>query len=103
MEPKAIKEKIPYFYIEIIKHWDNLLIVLRQQAYSVGSNMNKNWIKVSVDTELEDRKVQSAHIKESIHCCSFILENEKNLNLYSEDSQLVLKLPLLKKPSTSMN
>lgn len=96
-ESKAIKEKIPSFNIEIIKHWDNVLIVLRQQATSVHSNMNKNWIRVSVDTKLEDRKVQSAQTKESIHCCSFSLENEKNLKFVLRGLPASAEVTLIKR------
>lgn len=52
------KERIPPLFIEPIKHWSNLLIILRHKVPSVRSIINKNYIRVSVDTEAEYRTVQ---------------------------------------------
>lgn len=50
-EPKDKKLKIPPFFLEPIKHWNNLLLILNQAAQSMCSKMNKNWIRLSVETE----------------------------------------------------
>lgn len=55
-QPK--KERIYHFFIEPIKYRSNLLIILKQKVPSIRSIMNKNYIRVSVDTEVEYRRVQ---------------------------------------------
>lgn len=65
--------------------------------------MSKNFIHVSMDTELEYRKVQSVLNEEKIFSskdkdCSFLLEYEKNLIFVLEVSrQINAKLPLIQK------
>lgn len=59
--------------------------------------MNKIWIRVSVVTELEYRKVQSALTRERIHCRSFLLENEKNLTLVLRGLPANAKIALIQK------
>lgn len=92
-EPKTKNPKIPPFFIEPIKHWNNLFIILKQQAPFIHWNMNKNYIRVSVETELQYRKVQKILTDERIHYRSFLLENEKTLNLFREVFQLTLISP----------